>query len=344
MKPAEPPVATAALPAAGGHLGPAPEDFVVDEVPLFEPSGAGEHAWIRIRKRGLNTHDAIGAIARAARVPERDIGSAGMKDRHAVTTQWLSLPGGVDPADWTLPEGLDVIEHTRHDRKLRTGQQRGNRFRIRIVDTDAARAKEIADALRTRGLSNYFGAQRFGRGGENLARAFDWLARGGRMRGKKARFYAKLYPSVLQSEVFNRYLTARAELGLSRPIEGEVVRLDGSASLFVVEDPEREAPRLASGDIHLTGPMPGPKTRSAAGEALALEQRVLAELGLDEQALARHAPGTRRDLIVPVDDLELEDLGDGRIEIAFFLPSGSYATQLVRELTREPWISPRGPG
>lgn len=331
-----------AEPPIGGALGPELDDFVVDEVPAFEPSGAGAHLWLRLEKRGWTTPDAIRAIARAAGLPEREVGSAGMKDKHAVTRQWLSLPSEADPSAWTLPEGLTLVEHTRHEKKLRTGQQKGNHFRIRLVGAEPdgfERAQAIAAELRARGLLNYFGAQRFGRGGANVSHAFEWLARGAPMRGKRARFYSKLYSSVIQSEVFNRYLSARMELGLDQLLAGDVVRLEGTASLFVVDDPERELPRLAARDIHLTGPLPGPKTRAAERDALALERRILDELELGEQALAtlsRHAPGARRDLVVFPGGLELRLLENGRLELEFFLPSGSYATELVRKLTGEP--------
>jgi tRNA pseudouridine13 synthase len=347
ISPHEPPFGSAELPAPGGRIGPEPEDFVVDELPAYEPSGAGEHVWVQIRKRGLTTPDAIHALSRAAGVPEREIGSAGMKDKHAVTSQWLSLPASTDPSSWVLPDAIELLAHTRHETKLRTGQQRGNRFRIRLIDVAPGaleRARAIGNQLERAGLRNYFGGQRFGLRGENLSRALGWLAQGAPMRGKKARFYAKLYSSVVQSELFNRYLTARAELGLERLLAGEVVRLDGSGSLFQVEDPAREAPRLVARDIHPTGPMLGPKTRAAAGEPMALERRVSLELGLDDRmlaALGRHAPGARRDLIVFPGDLEIVALDSERLELAFFLPSGSYATELVRQLTRESLLARR---
>jgi tRNA pseudouridine13 synthase len=343
----EPPRAIS-VPPIGGALGPDLDDFVVDEVPAFSPSGGGAHLWVQLEKRGWTTPDAIRAIARAAGVPEREVGSAGMKDKHAVTRQWLSLPSATDPGAWQLPEGLMLIAQTRHDKKLRTGQQKGNHFRIRLVGIEPEsleRAQEICAELLTRGLPNYFGAQRFGRGGDNVPRAFEWLARGAPMQGKRARFYSKLYASVIQSEVFNRYLTLRSELGLDRLLAGEVVRLEGSASLFVVEDPARELPRLSAGDIHLSGPLPGPKTRAAERDALALERRILDELALDEAllaTLARHAPGTRRDLVVIPAELSCRPLENRRLELEFFLPSGSYATELVRQLTGEPLLS-RGP-
>lgn len=343
LRPFAPPLLTVDLPAAGGRLGLEPEDFVVDEIPSMIPSGRGEHLYVRVRKRLWTTPDMLRAVARAARVRDRDIGSAGMKDKHAVTTQWLSLPPGARPPEqWELPDGLEVLESGRAERKLRTGQQLGNRFRIRLVDVDDAdAAARIVALLRERGLPNYFGPQRFGRGGNNLAEAVAWLERGAPAEGRRARFYRKLYPSVVQAEIFNRYLALRSELALDRLLEGEVVRLDGSRSVFVVEDPEAEMPRLVSGDIHPTGPITGPHMKAPRGVPLELEERATAASGLDASGLelmGRLADGTRRDLVVAVEALALQARDDGSLVLDFSLPSGSYATSVIRELTHAPFL------
>ncbi|HEY6561371.1 MAG TPA: tRNA pseudouridine(13) synthase TruD [Polyangiaceae bacterium] len=342
VAPHEPLICTADLPALGGRIGDQPEDFTVDEIPLFEPSGAGDHWYVRIKKRLLTSKDLLLTVARAARVPERELGCAGMKDKHAVTSQWISVPvAGLPPERWELPENLEILEITRHGRKLRTGQQQGNRFRIRLVDVPAdglARAEVLLAALQERGLPNYFGAQRFGFGGQNLVRAVDWLRRGAPSAGKNTRFLRKLYPSVVQSEIFNRYLTRRLAGGRVELLTGDVVRLDNSSAVFLVEDRERELPRFASGDIHVTGPMIGPKMRASTAAPLELERAIVAELGLQEAelgVLGHSAAGTRRDLIVEPDDLDVDRLDDGSLVLQFNLPSGSFATQVVRELTRE---------
>jgi tRNA pseudouridine13 synthase len=284
-----------------------------------------------------------------------------MKDKHAVTTQWMSLPArqAKPVAEWQLPEGVSVLESSRHGNKLRTGHLLGNHFRIRIVGVEESAlegAKRIVEELRARGLPNYFGAQRFGHGGRNLGDALAWLgASGGRRRLKP--FERKLFASVVQSEIFNRYATARLGEPLERPLEGEVVRLHGSGAVFVVEDAEKETSRFSARDIHPTGPMIGPKMRAARGRALALEEAAVASVGLGDEArreLARHADGTRRDLLVHLDEVTLRPSDEQDQEenpnavrstaappplvIGFFLPSGSYATQLVRELTREPFF------
>ncbi|HEX7668755.1 MAG TPA: tRNA pseudouridine(13) synthase TruD [Polyangiaceae bacterium] len=346
VRPAIPPIATSDLPGVGGAIGPAEEDFVVDELPLYAASGEGEHLYVRIQKRGLTTRDAVRALADAANVPVNEVGTAGMKDKHAVTTQWVSLPArraGARESWKELPESLSIVETSRHGNKLRTGHLAGNRFRIRITGITGdslARATAILDRIRERGVPNYFGAQRFGRDGEGLSTALEWL-RGEAGVGPRRRaqaFERKLYTSVVQAEVFNRYLTARIARGLSEPLPGEVVRLEGSGSLFVVEDTAREMPRWAARDIHPTGPVAGPKMRAAREEPLAMEEEALAALGLDERmrtALGRHGDGTRRDLLLWPKEMTVEESGTDALTVQLVLPSGSYATVLVRELTRE---------
>ncbi len=338
--PLELPFATADLPGVGGRIGAEPEDFRVDEVPLYFPSGEGEHWYVRIRKRRLTTRAAVAQLARAAGVRERDVGAAGLKDKHAVTTQWLSLPRTpLSPERWTMPEGIELVEFSRHNNKLRTGHLTGNRFTIGLVGLDNAalvRARAILDRLVRSGLYNYFGEQRFGMHGDNLERALAWLRGDERLPRHQERFLTKFYPSVIQSEVFNRYVTLRAARGLEQLLPGEVVRLDGSGALFVVEDPEREAPRLEARDVHLSGPLVGPKMLRAQRLASELEQRAERDAGLspnDVTELGRHVPGGRRDVLVFPKQAELV-WRDDRLVVSFELPAGSYATVLVRELTR----------
>lgn len=344
-----PPVAFPELPPVGGKLGPEPEDFLVDEVPAYAASGKGEHQYVQVQKRLLTTPELVRRLAKAVGMNERDVGYAGLKDKYAVTTQWLSLAtkAPISP-ELPLGEGVKILAVTRHDNKLRTGHLLGNRFTITLTGVHEQafeRAEQIAARLRSQGLPNYFGAQRFGHAGRNLPDALSWLARGGRGR---SRFEQKLFPSVIQSELFNRYLSARVALGTAQLISGEVVRLEGAGAMFRVDDLEKEQPRFAARDLHLTGPMLGPKMRPAAGDALALEQRLTAELGLDEQmlgALGREAPGTRRDLFAPLPDLVIQavtDRPEPALRLSFTLPSGGYATEVLRQLTHEPFLTASG--
>jgi tRNA pseudouridine13 synthase len=339
-QPIEPPVWTADLPGTGGAIGPTPEDFVVDEIPLYRPSGTGEHLYVRIRKRMSTTKDLVQAVAHASGVHPREVGTAGMKDKHAVTTQWVSLParGAKPPESWALRDAFEVVEVSRHGNKLRTGHSSGNRFRIRLVDvsTDAVgAARAIASRIAERGIPNYFGAQRFGARADNVDVALEWALSPGP--GRLSHFERKLFPSVLQAEVFNRYVLGRLNEDLEAPLAGEVVRLDGSKAVFVVDDPASEIERWRTRDIVPTGPIFGPKMKPARGRPLELERAALTDLGLGDDALARIgrlADGTRRDVFVRPTEMDVAPDGPGRIVVSFVLPSGSYATLFVRELTR----------
>ncbi|HEY4556261.1 MAG TPA: tRNA pseudouridine(13) synthase TruD, partial [Lysobacter sp.] len=240
-----------------------PEDFFVEELPGFEPSGSGEHLLLTIEKRGMNTAHAARRIAQWAGVGEVAIGVAGMKDRHAVTRQRVSvhLPRKVAPDLAALPfdeagESLRVLEHAWHAKKLPRGALAGNRFVLVLRDVEGerdaieARLRLIAE----RGLPNYFGEQRFGRGGDNVAAALAMFS-GRRVRREQA----SLLLSAARSELFNRVLAARVERGCwDSPLDGEVWMLDGSRSVFgpqPFDDTLRQ--RLGAFDIHPTGPLWG---------------------------------------------------------------------------------------
>ncbi|HSC88192.1 MAG TPA: tRNA pseudouridine(13) synthase TruD [Polyangiaceae bacterium] len=339
MKPFLPAASTTSLPPIGGRLGPEPRHFVVEEIPAYLPSGAGPHVYVWLEKTGHNTADVARALARAAGVRESDVGYAGMKDKNAVTRQWLSVPESPRAVDsWDLPPGVRILESSRHGNKLRTGHLHGNRFVLTLIDVPDGgmeRATALIAFLREHGVPNYYGSQRFGREGNNLADALAWLADGAsRGGGGRGRFAQKMWPSVIQAEIFNRYLAQRR----SAPEAlwaGEVVRLEGTGRHFVVEDAERELPRLLARDLHPTGALVGPKTLQAGGRARELEESIFGELGLDAERLerlGRVAPGARRDLLLHPAELRVSAPGPGELELAFELPAGGYATQVLREL------------
>ena len=343
--PRELPFDHADLDAVGGHIGADPEDFVVDEVPLYAASGQGDHWYVRVRKRGATTMELRGAIAEVAGVAPADVGYAGMKDKHAVTTQWLSVPvpRSRPPESWLLPEGMTVLEVSRHANKLRVGHLEGNTFRIRLVEVGENAGEKLArffERLEAQGLTNHFGAQRFGSGQQNLGSALFALRRG--RLGPRAGTRGKFLASVIQSEIFNRFAMARTELGRGLLLVGDVVRFCDGRVVFTVEDAEREQERLDRGELRLTGPMVGPKMKQSAGEPLRLEQEAIASLGLDDgalRALARWAPGTRRDLLLWPAGLAAEPAADGSISVSFSLPAGAYASLVIRTFTRQdPWI------
>jgi Uncharacterized conserved protein len=224
-----------------------PEDFRVDEIDAFEAHGEGEHLLLTVEKRGLNTAEVARRLARWAGIGEVGIGYAGLKDRHAVTTQRFSvhLPKRVAPDLATLQdESLQVRHSVWHNRKLPRGALAGNRFTLvlRQVQGDRAQVDERLAQIAARGIPNWFGEQRFGRGGGNIAQA---LAMFGGQRVKREQ--RSILLSAARSELFNRVLSRRVEQGSwERGLDGEVWMLAGSRSVFGPEPMSEElAKRLA---------------------------------------------------------------------------------------------------
>jgi tRNA pseudouridine13 synthase len=338
------PFVTAELPGSGGVVRHTPEDFQVDEVPAYLPSGAGSHLYLRIEKRGRTTRDAVRTLAHALGVPERDAGWAGMKDRDAVTTQWLSFPAtkeDPDPASLAAP-GLRVLEVSRHGNKLKAGHVRANRFAIAVRGGDLARAAAAAEALAARGLPNFFGPQRFGVEGRNAEVGRALLlgeATPEAKRAKRDRFLRRLSLSAYQSSLFNRWLAERMADGLfATAVAGDVLKKLDTGGLFTCEDAAVDGPRVACFEVSPAGPMFGHKLRPAAGDALAREARLLAAEGIALADFARgggETEGTRRPARLRV-AVELEPLPapeDGYLA-RFELPKGSYATVVLRELMK----------
>jgi tRNA pseudouridine13 synthase len=334
------PFVTAELPGSGGALRASPEDFRVDEVPAYLPSGAGAHLYLRVEKRGRTTRDVLRALAAALGVPERDAGYAGLKDKDAVTTQWLSFPVAADPDPAALAgPGLAVLEASRHANKLRPGHVRANRFALVVRGGDPGRACLAAAALRDRGLPNFFGPQRFGTEGRNaeIGRA---ILRGEASpearRAARDRFVRRLSLSAYQAALFNRWLVARMEDGLfATALAGDVLKKLDTGGLFTCEDPAADAPRVARFEVSPAGPMFGHKLRPAAGEALAREASILAAEGMTLADFARgggEAEGTRRAARLRV-EVAVEPV-DGGYRASFELPKGSYATVVMRELVK----------
>ena len=323
-------------PLRSARLRASPEDFVVAELPAATPDGVGEHLWVQVRKRGWNTADVARALARWAGVPPRQVGYAGRKDRHAVTTQWFSLhlPGRPDPAPATWPAGIEVLATARHSRKLQRGALRGNAFRLtlRAVRGDTSALDDWAEAVARRGFPNYFGPQRFGRGGTNLAQAADWFAGRYRPRGKAA---AGMLLSAARAFLFNRVLAARvADGSWRRALPGELMMLDGSRSLFAAPDPDAALQaRIDAGDAHPTGPLPGkPAALQPEAAVAALERRVLQDHpALLAGLIAQGAQAARRPLRARPAGLTVAVDGDSVI-LSFTLGAGSYATALLGEL------------
>ncbi|GHF34433.1 tRNA pseudouridine13 synthase [Deinococcus metalli] len=329
----------------GGVLRRDPEDFVVQEVPLYAPSGEGDFAFVEVRKTGHTTAHVIRVLAAELGVREKDIGVAGLKDRHAVTTQWLSLPAKAERRlDGLNVDGVEIVRVTRHTNKLGLGHLRGNRFVIRVrgAEGQADRAREIMAALVAQGVPNYFGPQRFGLGGVNAEEGVRVLRGESRLKDPRVR---RFLTSSVQSMVFNRALSLRLERGVfAGLLRGDMAKKHDTGGVFQVEDVAAETPRAARGEVSATGTLFGRKVRPLTFEAGDLEDDALAAFGLRPEAFATRR-GDRRLIRVFVEDAAVTDEADG-YRVAFTLPRGSFATSVLREImkTDVDTLAPDGDG
>ena len=324
-------------PPLAAQLRSSPEDFLVEEILGYEADGEGEHALLWVEKRGANTDWVARELARFAGVPPLAVGYAGLKDRHAVTRQafTVQLAGKPDP-DWhAFPHAeVKVLAAARHKRKLKRGALRGNRFVLVLwqVEGDRARAEEVLGRIAARGVPNYFGEQRFGRGGGNVEQARAMFA-GRRVDRDKRSFLL----SAARSHLFNEVLAARVERDAwDSPLDGEIWSLAGTRSWFGPEPFDAAlADRLARGDIHPSGPLWGQGETPARGEAAELETAIaLANADLVEGLAAARMDQERRPLRLMPQQLRWRWLESDALELAFELPAGAYATVVVRELAR----------
>jgi tRNA pseudouridine13 synthase len=337
-----------------------PEDFRVEEVPLYAPSGSGEHLYVTFEKRGLTTDEAVRLLSRAAGVQPRDVGVAGMKDKHAVTVQTVSLPippaaKGGDPSAKieaaSLP-GIRLLAMTRHGNKLKTGHLAGNRFDVVLRQVRAADLPEIEArfaTLATEGVPNAYGVQRFGTPGDNALRAREWL--GGTAPGPSDPRQRRFMWSALQSALFNEVLEARVADGTwLTPLAGDLCKIHASGGVFLCEDPAVDGARARAGELCATGPMVGVKMTAPAGAPAELERALTEKVlgpGFDLAATKALGEGTRRPLVLllesmtveltdpaPADDIDLQKDGpereeDRALRVRFVLPRGAYATTVL---------------
>lgn len=341
-----------------------PEDFIVEELPLYEPSRTGTHTYFAIRKRNLSTMEAINRIARELQVHTRDIGYAGLKDKNAITTQVLSVEGVTPEQVLRIKQpNIEVLWAERHAHKLRVGHLRGNRFELTLRDMPHDRLTQIKtsiDRLATEGVPNRFGVQRFGnkndshRIGKALVKE-DWEALKRYILtnddGPQQKFDRKpietlvnaiphrlrrLYLSAYQAHLFNRILEKRTP-HLGKLIDGDIAVKHSNGAPFLVENPTIEQPRADAFEISPSGPIFGYKMRMPSGDARELEISVLADDGVRLEKFRKVAgirlPGTRRPLRMPIQLHDVSTVGNhAGIRLSFTLPAGGYATVVLEEL------------
>ena len=322
-------------PPLQGRIRARPEDFFVDELIGFSATGSGEHWLLHIEKASANTAWAVKRVAAFAGLSERDIGYAGMKDRHAVTRQYFSVPvkKGVvlDWASFSEPD-VRILSAERHARKIQRGALSGNRFVIVIRDVvgDRDAATAVLEQIQQRGVPNYFGEQRFGRGGGNIDKARALFAGHRFERNERS-----ILLSAARSEIFNAVLARRVELGnWDQALPGDVFQLDGRSAIFGPEAiDDTQIARVRNGEIHPTGPLWGGGTLRCTEAVADIENDVAAShadlcagvsgVGMDQE---------RRALRIRPRDLAWQWIDGDALRVEFSLPAGAYATSSLREV------------
>ncbi len=353
------PYLTAELPGIGGQLRATPEHFVVEEVPLYLPEGEGPHLYINLTKVGMTTKEVQRRLEQLVGGRSGAVGYAGLKDKHARTTQTFSInleqTPPFDEAELgkriteTLPVTVNWLN--RHRNKLRAGHLLGNRFTITIsgltlpAEEILSRVTAIQQRVQAVGLPNFFGVQRFGIDGMNVAKGRAILL--GQHR-ERDRWLHRFLLSSYQSYLCNRYLAARLNMGaFERILPGDVAKKMDSGGMFDVTEPAVDQLRYAAHEISFTAPIYGPKMWAAQAEAGDLEAQILAEAGITLADFQRaKVDGGRRlgRLLLP--DLQFQ-LGEAdgalALEARFFLPKGAFATTVMRELMKSPANEPELP-
>lgn len=336
---------------AEGVIRTTPDDFEVDEIPAFAPSGEGSHLFLHIEKRDVSAGHLLQHLASTLQVSQRDIGTAGQKDRHAVTRQFVSVPASCESR---LPgaetDAIRILSVVPHRQKLRTGLLKGNRFQLVLrhaetpfSDADLNLVQQRLRELESAGCPNYFGPQRFGHGGSTFFQGLAILNPNAGQQVAPARqpWLRRLALSAAQSAVFNGVAGARVRAGTAgEPQAGDVVIRRGGSKPFLYQPAEPGAadngfaPRTTD-PLLPAGPMPGPEMLPAAGAVHEQECRVMEELDLSLTAFAAHAKlcrGTRRCMLEFPESTDAELTEDGALVLQFTLTAGAFATVLLREI------------
>ncbi|HHR1332602.1 TPA: tRNA pseudouridine(13) synthase TruD [Klebsiella pneumoniae] len=324
-------------PQSSGQLKANPEDFLVVEDLGFAPDGEGEHVLVRILKNGCNTRFVADALAKFLKIHAREVSFAGQKDKHAVTEQWLCarVPGKEMPdlSKFQL-EGCQVLEYARHKRKLRLGALKGNQFTVILREiSDRQDVETRLQAIAERGVPNYFGAQRFGIGGSNLQGVLRWAESDAPVRDRNKRSF---WLSAARSALFNQQVSIRLKkTEFNQVVDGDALQLAGRGSWFVVTPEELEVSqaRVHNRELMITAALPGSGDWGSQRDALAAEQAAIAEETSLQALLVREkVEAARRAMLLYPQQLSWNWWDDVTVELRFWLPAGSFATSVVREL------------
>ncbi len=336
-----------------------PRDFTVEEIPLYEFTGEGEHLVLKVRKKEMTTWEMLDAISNHVGIRRRDMGYAGLKDKHAMTIQYISLPAKFEEKiDAFSHEKIKILDKVRHNNKIRVGHLKGNRFEIRlkkVLGVQKDKLDSVLKWIKANGVPNYFGNQRFGTDGNNWVDGKKLIEGKLKIRDRKTKEFLM---GSYQSYLFNNWLSKRMELSLLlqefseadaeklmklpasalkgtkeqkqffKLLEGDLMMHYPYGRLFEVEELAKEAERFASKDIAPTGLIPGTRTKRAGGAARLIEEMFDEEIKLN---------GTRRYAWIQVTDIKKNYIEErAHYELSFTLPKGSYATNVLDVLRGAP--------
>jgi tRNA pseudouridine13 synthase len=336
-----------------------PRDFTVEEIPLYPFTGEGEHLVLKVRKKEMTTWEMLDAISGHLGIRRRDIGYAGLKDKHAMTIQYISLPAKFQPQIAGFShEKIKILDTTRHANKIRIGHLKGNRFEIRlkkVLGVQKEKLDSVLEWIRKHGVPNYFGNQRFGRDGNNWEEGKKLIEGSLKVRDRKTREFLM---GAYQSYLFNHWLSKRMELSLllesfsereterlmalpegslqgtkqQKPffklLQGDLMMHYPYGRLFEAEHPLEESERFALNDIAPTGLIAGRRTKRASAVAGTMETEFDEAVPLN---------GARRYAWIAVTDIAKRYVEErAHYELSFVLPKGSYATNVLDVLRGEP--------
>ncbi|MFA6195167.1 MAG: tRNA pseudouridine(13) synthase TruD [Sulfurimonas sp.] len=343
------------------HFKQSPRDFVVEEIPLYEFSGEGEHLVLFVRKKSLSTLELVSIIAKHLGIQNKEIGYAGLKDKHAMTKQYISLHKKHEEAMENFEhENIKILSKNYHNNKIKIGHLKGNRFYIKVKKVNPTSAKKIDEAIKNIsdfGMPNYFGYQRFGNDGDNHIDG-EKVAKG--IKKERNPKIKKLLISAYQSHLFNLWLSRRLEINtliknfsaseleplLNMPIEeveqlkaqkhpfkvmlGDIMEHYPHGRLFDFDGSQEDLERFMNRDISVTGLLCGKKVRVSSQAAGMVEKEFNDTINED---------GARRYAWVYPTEVEGRYLSEeAQYEMNFSLPKGSYATVLVEEIAKRKLI------
>ena len=314
-------------PQQAGRLKAEFADFIVREELGYPLAGEGEFVAVKVRKTNANTLFVGEQLAKFVGISAKNMSYAGLKDRHAVTEQWFCLHlAGKETPDFSAfeCEGVEILEVTRHNRKIRTGALEGNYFELLLRDVEETdELKQRLNQLQAVGFPNYFTEQRFGRDGHNLTQAQRWARGEISVKDRKKRSF---YLSAARSEVFNLVVSQRiADQQMQTILSGDYLQLAGSNSFFEVKEKDlvQSQQRLDENDVLLTAPLIGENSLEQKGnereKAIVAQHENLISLMKKERMNA-----ARRAILCKPQDLHWQFEPEG-LRLTFFLNSGSYS-------------------